>query len=126
MDIERSNPDGMAPPKGYSHVVKTKDVVYIAGQVGLKPDGTLAGLDIESQADQVYQNLQVAHSSVGAGFADVHRINVFLTNREDWIAARAARDKYFGNTPPASTVVHIMGLPDPRFRIEVELTASVV
>ncbi len=125
MAIQRTNPTGIAPPGGYTHVVKAGNTAYIAGQVGLKPDGSLAGPDIESQVDQVYLNLQTALSSVDATFADVHRINVFLTHREDWLAARAARDKYFGDTPPASTVVLINGLADPRFRIEIELTATV-
>ena len=125
MALERINPSNLAQPRGYTHVVKAWNTVYIAGQVGRRPDGTLAGSDIGSQTDQVFQNLRAALASVGAGFENVTKITVFLTHREDIPGFRTARDKHVTGEPPASTLVLISGLAEPEFRVEVEATAVI-
>ncbi len=125
MALERINPSNLAQPRGYTHVVKAGNTVYVAGQVGRRPDGTLAGSDIGSQTDQVFQNLRAALASVGAGFENVTKITVFLTHREDIPGFRTARDKHVTGEPPASTLVLISGLAEPEFRVEVEATAVI-
>lgn len=125
MALERINPSNLAQPRGYTHVVKAGNTVYIAGQVGRRPDGTLAGSDIGSQTDQVFKNLRAALASVGAGFENVTKITVFLTHREDIPGFRTARDKHVTGEPPASTLVLISGLAEPEFRVEVEATAVI-
>ena len=125
MALERINPSNLAQPRGYTHVVKAGNTVYIAGQVGRRPDGTLAGSDIGSQTDQVFQNLRAALASVGAGFENMTKITVFLTHREDIPGFRTARDKHVTGEPPASTLVLISGLAEPEFRVEVEATAVI-
>ncbi|MEE9262743.1 MAG: RidA family protein [Dehalococcoidia bacterium] len=125
MALERINPSNLAQPRGYTHVVKAGNTVYIAGQVGRRPDGTLAGSDIGSQTDQVFKNLGAALASVGAGFENVTKITVFLTHREDIPGFRTARDKHVTGEPPASTLVLISGLAEPEFRVEVEATAVI-
>ena len=126
MALEHINPADVSPPRGYTHVVKAGGVAYIAGQVGRRPDGTLAGNDIESQTDQVFRNLKTALASVGAGFEDMTKITVYLTHREDIQGFRTARDRHLtGDNPPASTLVLISGLAEPEFRVEVEATAVI-
>ena len=125
MALEHINPSNLAQPRGYTHVVKAGNTVYVAGQVGRRPDGTLAGSDIGSQTDQVFQNLRAALESVGAGFENMTKITVFLTHREDIPGFRAARDKHVTGEPPASTLVLISGLAEPEFRVEVEATAVI-
>ncbi len=126
MALEHINPSDVAPPRGFTHVVKAGDVAYISGQVGRRPDGTLAGVDIESQTDQVFRNLRAALASVGAGFGDMTKITVYLTHREDIPGFRVARDRHLtGDNPPASTLVLISGLAEPEFRVEVEATAVI-
>ena len=124
MSLERINPAGLHKPTGYTHVVKAGTTVYVAGQVGRKHDGTLAGLDISSQTDQTFQNLRVALRSAGASFSDVTKITVFLTHREDIPGFRAVRDQYLEDLP-ASTLLLISGLAEPEFRVEVEATAVI-
>lgn len=126
MALEHINPSNVAPPRGFTHVVKAGGVVYISGQVGRRPDGTLAGSDIESQTDQVFQNLNAALASVGGGFEHMTKITVYLTHREDIPGFRAARDRHLTSAkPPASTLVLISGLAEPEFRVEVEATAVI-
>ena len=126
MALEHINPAGVAPPRGFTHVVKAGDVAYISGQVGRRPDGALAGSDIESQTDQVFLNLKAALASVGGRFGHMTKITVYLTHREDIPGFRAVRDRHLtGSSLPASTLVLISGLAEPEFRVEVEATAVI-
>ena len=125
MALQHINPTDISLPRGFTHVVKAGNTIYVAGQVGRRNDGTLAGMDVESQTDQVFQNLKAALASVGAGFQDMVKITVFLTHKEDIPGFRTARDKHLTGTPPASTLVLISGLAEPEFRVEVEATAVI-
>ncbi len=125
MPLQRHNPEGISPPRGFTHVVRAGEVIYVAGQVGRRPDGSLAGPDIASQTDQVFLNLKTALESQGAGFDDVTKITVFLTRREDIPGFRTARDKHLTGDPPASTLLLVSGLAEPDFLVEVEATAHI-
>ena len=126
MALEHINPSDVAPPRGFTHVVRAAGVTYISGQVGRRPDGALAGNDIKSQTDQVFQNLKAALASVGGGFEHMTKITVYLTHREDIPGFRTARDRHLtGENPPASTLVLISGLAEPEFRVEVEAIAVI-
>ena len=126
MTLEHINPSDVAPPRGFTHVVKAGNTVYVSGQVGRRPDGTLAGSGIESQTDQVFLNLKATLASVGGGFEDMTKITVYLTHREDIPGFRLARDRHLkSDNPPASTLVLISGLAEPDFRVEVEAIAVI-
>ena len=74
------NPPAIAKPGGYSHVVEITGpgrIVYIAGQLGLKPNGNIAG-DFRAQAVQAFENLKAALAAVGATFDDVVKLNNYL------------------------------------------------
>ncbi len=124
MPLERTNPSTMAKPGGFNHVVKSGDTIYIAGQVGRKADGSLAGPDITSQTEQVFANLNAALAAAGASMKDVVKTTVFLTHRDDIAGYRAVRDRVVATSDrPASTLCIIDGLAQPEFRVEVEAIA---
>ena len=122
MPLEKLNPDHVWPAPGYNHVVKAGNTVYIAGQVGRKPDGTVAGADIESQTDQVFENMIAALKSVGADLKDLAKITVYLTDRGDMQGFMSTKSKYISTELPAQTVA-IVGLASPDFKVEVEAIA---
>jgi enamine deaminase RidA (YjgF/YER057c/UK114 family) len=101
------NPEGMHRPTGYTHVVEVTAgrPVYIAGQIALDPAGELVGPgDIRAQAGQVFENLQTALRSVGAGFEQVVKLNLYLLDATQLPAVREVRDRYVDTArPPAST-----------------------
>jgi len=118
------NPATIAKPGGYSHVVEATGpgrIVYIAGQLGLKPDGQIAG-DFRAQAVQAFENLKSALAAVGATFDDVVKLNNYLVD----IAAnlpiyREVRDRYVNiKAPPASTTVGVAALARPDALFEAE------
>ena len=118
------NPQTIAKPGGYSHVVEITGparIVYIAGQLGLKPDGQIAG-DFRAQAVQAFENLKNALAAVGATFNDVVKLNNYLVDITPNIAIyREVRDKYVDTSkPPASTTVGVPALARDGALFEVE------
>ena len=118
------NPDAIAKPGGYSHVVEITGpgrIVYIAGQLGLKPDGKIAG-DFRAQAAQAFENLKAALAAVGASFDDVVKLNNYLVDIPSTIAIyREVRDKYVNTArPPASTTIGVPALARDGALFEVE------
>jgi enamine deaminase RidA (YjgF/YER057c/UK114 family) len=118
------NPPAIAKPGGYSHVVEATGpgrIVYIAGQLGLKPDGNIAG-DFRAQATQAFENLKAALASVGATFDDVVKLNNYLVDISANLGHyREVRDKYINvSQPPASTTIGVPALARPDALYEVE------
>ena len=125
MAVERINPSGMGEPAGIVHVVRAGNVARISGQVGRRGDGTSAGADIRSQTEQVFQNLRSALASVGAGFEDLTKTTVYLTDKADLDGFREVRSRHLTGELPASTLVFVLGLADPDLKVEVEATAVI-
>jgi enamine deaminase RidA (YjgF/YER057c/UK114 family) len=101
-------------------------MVMVSGQVPLDSDGRLVGAgDTLAQARQVFQNIGAALLAAGALFADVVKLTVFLTDIADLAAFREARDEVFdASAPPASSLVQVVALVNPEFRIEIEAVAA--
>jgi len=123
-NIRFMNPDAIAKPGGYTHVVEVTGpgrIVYIAGQLGLKPDGKIAG-DFRAQALQAFENLKAALAAVGAGFDDVVKLNNYLVDIKSNLSIyREVRDKYVNTkAPPASTTVGVPALARDDAYFEVE------
>ncbi len=113
-NVRFMKPESIAKPGGYSHVVEITGpgrMVYIAGQLGLKPDGKIAG-DFRAQCIQAFENLKNALASVGAGFDDVLKLNNYLVDiKSNLPIYREVRDKYVNvKAPPASTTVGVPAL----------------
>ncbi len=121
------NPETIAPPTGYSHVVEARGnrTVYISGQVALDRQGNLVGADdMGAQAEQVFQNLQSALRAVGAGFDDVVKVTYFVVDMSQMQAVRDVRARYFNPAAfPASTAVEVKGLVRKEFLLEIEAVA---
>jgi enamine deaminase RidA (YjgF/YER057c/UK114 family) len=129
-NLKFANPDGIAKPNGYTHVVEMTGpgrTIYIAGQLGYDTTGKRAGEsgDFTAQATQCFENLRIALASVGAGFQHVVKLNNYLTNISHLPLFRDVRNKYITGTPPASTTIEISKLARPDALLEVEAIAVV-
>jgi reactive intermediate/imine deaminase len=127
--ITRTNPSALSTPAGYSHVVVVTGAVktiYIAGQVAVDRDGTVVGVaDMKAQAEQVFRNLGAALAAAGAGFADVVKMTIYVTDMAQAPGVREVRARYFGPSVPASTLVQVAALARPELMIEIEVVAAV-
>jgi 2-iminobutanoate/2-iminopropanoate deaminase len=122
-----TNPPGIAKPTGYTHVVKATggSMIFIAGQVGLDPQGNVAGPgDFRQQTEQVFRNLDTALKAAGADFKDVVKMNIYVLDTSELPVLREIRDRYVNTTnPPASTLVAVVRLARPEFLVEIEAVA---
>jgi enamine deaminase RidA (YjgF/YER057c/UK114 family) len=121
------NPSSIAPPQAeYSHSVEAPAgarLLAVAGQVGVDAQGRLADT-FEGQAENAFANLAKVLADAGMGFGDVIKTTTFLTDRANLPKMTAIRKKYMGDAKPAATLVVVAGLADPKFLIEVEVTAA--
>jgi enamine deaminase RidA (YjgF/YER057c/UK114 family) len=121
-------PDGVAPGRGYTHVVTGSGrVVAVSGQVALDDRGAVVGPgDPAAQARQVFENLRRCLAAAGAGFGDVIKLTYFVTDVADLPAIRTVRDELLGTDRlPASTAVQVVALVSPELLLEVEALALV-
>lgn len=121
LDIE-----SVHPTRGYSHVARAGNTLFIAGQIAKDVDDNLVGpADIQAQAHQVYANLRSVLEEAGARFDDIVKMTTYLTHAnyvEPW---RSVRNEYFRDPMPPNTLVIIESLVSPEFLIEVEAIAVV-
>ncbi|HUG63427.1 MAG TPA: RidA family protein [Methylomirabilota bacterium] len=120
-------PPSIRPPFGrYSHGVLAppgSTVLVTSGQLGIRPDDTVPD-DVREQAEICFRSIGTILEEAGMSFADVIRINAFVTRREDFPAYMAVRDRFVGAWLPASTLVIVSGFTRPEFKVEVEATAA--
>src|SRR5271169_3663175 len=125
------NPDRIAKPIGYTHVVEAAApgrLIYISGQLGLDIDNKIVGApgDFCAQAEQTFVNLENALAAVGAGFEHVVKLNNYFVDIAHIGQFREIRDRFVDTAaPPASTAVAISALARPGALIEVEAIAVV-
>ena len=127
MPVTFSNPATVhAPGSRYSHAALVEGPgrrLVMSGQVGIAPDGTVA-TGGQDQIAQALANLAAILAAHGMGPGNVVKMVVFLTDRSLIPAWRQERDKFLGGThAPASTLLVVAGLADPRFVFEVEAEA---
>jgi len=122
-------PEGWAPPSGYSNGVAARgEVLAIAGQVGWDPvTCTIDNDDLVAQTRRALHNIAAVVRAAGGEPTDVVRLTWFVVDRAAYIAARrelgAAYREVFGRHFPAMTLVVVAGLLEPRAVVEIEATA---
>jgi enamine deaminase RidA (YjgF/YER057c/UK114 family) len=129
MTIRALRPKGLGQPLGmYSHGVEADGLVVVAGQVGVTPDGGVAGPDVAAQTRQVFENIAAVLGAAGCTMRDVVRLQTFLVSADDIPGFMAARQEVFprhfpGGVYPPNTLLVISRLVRPELRVEVEALA---
>jgi enamine deaminase RidA (YjgF/YER057c/UK114 family) len=126
-----ASPDALPKPIGpYSHLSRSGNLVFVAGQVGFKPDGSLAGEDIASQARQTFANIGAILESQGGSLRSVLKFTTYLVSTDDIEGFYAVRGELFpelypdGAYPP-NTLLVIERLVKPELLVEIEAVADV-
>jgi reactive intermediate/imine deaminase len=114
----------MVPISHYADAVRAGDLLFVSGCVPVDGEGKLVGGDdVVAQAERVFENIREVLAAAGAGPEDVVKVTIFLTDVDDRPKINPVRQRFFGETRPASTLVEISRLAIPGAKIEVEAVA---
>ena len=116
----------LEPIIGFSRLVKIGNQICIGGTAPIATDGKCCGLgDIEAQTRRCFDIIQASLAQVNAGFGDVVRTRMILTDIANWEIAAKVHGQIFGDIKPVTTVVAVTGFVDPDWLIEIEIDAIV-
>jgi 2-iminobutanoate/2-iminopropanoate deaminase len=111
-----------APVGPYSQAIRSGDLVFCSGQVGLDPlTGELVD-GLEAQAERAIRNLQAVLDAAGLGFDDVVKTTIFLADVNDFGAVNAIYARFMPEPPPARSTIGVGGLPKGAL-VEIEAIA---
>lgn len=120
------NPGNVHVPAGsYSHTVIVppgSELLFIAGQVGMRPDGSIPKSFAE-QADVVFENIRACLAAHALDMRAVVKLTTFMMPGLDVQTMREVRQRHFGDHQPTSTAIYVPQLVSPDFLIEVEAIA---
>jgi 2-iminobutanoate/2-iminopropanoate deaminase len=106
----------------YSQAIRSGDMVFCSGQLGLDPaTGDLVD-GVEAQTERALRNLQVVLDAAGLTFDDVVKTTIFLADIGDFAAVNAVYGRFMPDPPPARSTVQVAALPKAG-RVEIEAIA---
>jgi 2-iminobutanoate/2-iminopropanoate deaminase len=113
-----------APFQGapYNQAVKAAGLVFVAGQLGLRPGEKQPLEGIAEQTEQVMQNLRAILEQAGSGIDRLVKTTVFLQDLGDVAAMNEVYAAHVGDAPPARSTVEVAKLPSGAL-VEIEAIA---
>jgi len=109
----------------YSQAIIHHGLIYASGQIGLDPaTGKLVGGDVLSQASQVMSNLGAVLNEAGASLSDILKVNIFLTDMNDFSIINKVYAGWLAGHRPARATIAVAALPLGA-RVEMDLVARV-
>ncbi len=108
------------PISHYTDAVRFGDTLYISGLAPLDARSNLVGEDAAAQTEQIMRNMALVLEAADATFADVLKVTVYLTDIRDRAAINPVRQRHFGETRPASTLIEVSALAIPGMKVEIE------
>ena len=111
------------PVVGYSRAVAAGDCVFVSGCTSVADGVFVHEGDAAAQTTQAIANVAQALDRLGLGLADVVRTRMFVTDMSRWEEYGMAHGAAFGEAMPATSMVGVAALVDPRMLVEVEAVA---
>ncbi len=108
----------------YSQAVRTGNLLFISGQIPLRPDGEMVSGGIEAEARQVLENIKAILAEVGLDFSAVVRSTMYLIDLNDFAKANEIYAEYFKEPYPARVTIQVAALPKGAM-IEIETVAEI-
>jgi len=113
-----------APIGPYSQAVLVNNMLYTSGQIAINPETNELILDtIETETEQVMQNLKAVLDEAGMTFENVIKTTIFIMNMNDFARINSVYGKYFDEkTAPARETVQVACLPK-NVNVEISMIA---
>ena len=121
-------PEGWPRPKGYANAMLAEGrMLFIAGQVGMRPDGTFPSDDFVDQFRQTLENTKALLDEAGAGPEHLVRMTWYVTDKKEYLDNLSGVGRTYkeilGAYFPAMAVVQVTALVEDRAKVEIESTA---
>jgi 2-iminobutanoate/2-iminopropanoate deaminase len=116
--------DAPSPFQGapYSQAIKSGDLVFVSGQLGLKPGDTEISGGIQEQTEQIFRNLRAILEAAGSSLDRIVKTTVFLTDLANFQGMNEIYARHVGEDRPARSTVGIAALPSGAL-VEIEAIA---
>lgn len=97
----------------YSQAIRVNegDTVYLSGQIGLNPVSMQMADGVEAQVQQVFSNLKAVAVASGGSLSDVVKLNIFLTDLDNFALVNEIMANYFTQPYPARAAIGVKALP---------------
>ncbi len=109
---------------GYCRAIRKENTIAVTGTVAIDEKGMIfAPGDAYGQAKRCLQIIEKALLELDAKPSDIMRTRLFVTDIKRWQDFGRAHAEFFGDFPPATSMIEVKSLIDPGFLIEIEADA---
>ena len=117
-----------APPAigPYSQAIRVGSTVYVSGEVGADPTGTVIGPSIGEQTDQALTNIGYILGAAGLRLDNVVATTVYLVNVSDFAEMNTHYATFFKSAPPSRATIQVAALPKKGALVEISAIAATV
>ncbi|MFQ3342266.1 RidA family protein [Porticoccus sp. Uisw_050_02] len=96
----------------YSQAIKVNNTVYLSGQIPLDPKTmVIVKGGIQAEIEQVFVNLTAVCEAAGGSLKNIVKLNIYLTNLNDFSAVNNIMARYFDQPYPARAAIGVSALP---------------
>ncbi len=124
--MERSRVFSGAPWEkevGYCRAVKVGNHIFVSGTAPMINGNVAASGDAYGQAKRCFEIITEALAKLDCPLSAVVRTRMFVTDMSRWREFGKAHSEFFGEHPPATSMLEVKALIDPEMLIEVEVDA---
>jgi 2-iminobutanoate/2-iminopropanoate deaminase len=131
MPVKRGNPPGMKNVRAtvYNHYVRVdqpRSLIFVSGQLSRDENGQMVGAgSMLEQTRQCIRNIEKSLVAAGASLADIVWTTVYTTDIREFRQIVTAREEFFKDSLPTSTMVEVNHLSEPGLLVEIQAIAAI-